>query len=76
MAYAPIEYTDEEDKDDFSTALLMTVDDVPRHHVQLLLGDLKAKVQQQDKERDKRLYNQVLYGSEACCLIAKISVWE
>ena len=43
VAYAPIENADEEDKDDFHYSLQMTVDDVPRHDVLLLLGDLNAR---------------------------------
>ena len=52
VAYTPIEDTDEEDKDDFYYSLQMTVDDVPRHAVVLLLGDLNAGVEYSNKNRE------------------------
>ena len=53
MAYTPIENTYEEDKDDFYYSLQLTADDVPRHAVMLLLGDLKAGVGCSNKNRER-----------------------
>ena len=52
--YAPSENVDadEEDKDDFYYSLQMTVDDVPRHDVLLLLADLNARVGCNNKNRE------------------------
>ena len=44
VAHAPTENANEEDKDDFYYSLLMIFDDIPRHEVLLLLGDLNVRV--------------------------------
>ena len=53
VAYASIEYMDEEDKDDFYNSLQMTNDDVPQDDVLLLLGDLNAWAGCCDKSRER-----------------------
>ena len=53
MAYAPVENADEENKDDFYYSMQMTVDDVPRHDVLLLLGDHDAMTGYNNKNRER-----------------------
>ena len=53
VTYAPIENADEEDKDDFYYSLQMTVDDVPRHDLMLLLRDPSERVGCYNKNRER-----------------------
>ena len=53
VSNAPIENADEEYKDDLFHSLQMTVDDVPRHDVLLLLVELNARVGCTNKNRER-----------------------
>ena len=57
VAYTDTENADEEDKDDFYYSLQMTVDDIPRHDVLLLLGDFNARVGCNNKNREGVMEN-------------------
>ena len=52
VAYATIENADEEDNDDFHYSLKMTVDDVPRLDVLLLLENLDVRVGCNNKDSE------------------------
>ena len=53
VAYAPINDADEEDKDQFYSALQAVLDDIPRHDVMLLMGDFNAKVGSNNMNRER-----------------------
>ena len=55
MAFAPNKNADEEDKDVFYYSQQMTVDDVPRHDILLLLGDINASVGCNNKNRERAM---------------------
>lgn len=48
---APIDNADEEAKDNFYSSLQAVLDDIPRHDVTLLMGDLNARVRQTNHNR-------------------------
>lgn len=50
-AYAPIESSDEEAKDNFYSSLQAVLDEFPRHDVPLLMGDFNARVVQSNHNR-------------------------
>ena len=54
-AYAPIEHADEEDKDQFYSALQAALEDIPSHDVLLLMGDFNARVGNNNEQREKTM---------------------
>ena len=80
MAYAPNENADEEDKEDFYYSLQMTVDNVPRHDVLLLLGDLNARVGYNNKKRERVMgkhgEGELTNNAELLTYVKRISLWR
>ena len=55
VAYAPIEHADEEDKDQFYSALQAALEDIPSHDVLLVMGDFNARVGNINEQREKTM---------------------
>ena len=55
VAYAPIEHADEEDKDQFYSALQAALEDIPSHDVLLLMGNFNARVGNNNEQREETM---------------------